>query len=117
MPPYGPHSFKLDPSISGLTESLISYHDSNKYINDVEKIVGYAMNYLQTLEVGNDSLAIILDIDETSLMSDWDTILNPKTTFDPNKWNSWVNAAKAEPMLPTLELFNKAREMNIEVFF
>lgn len=102
--------------------SLIKYHDSGEYQNDQARVIDKAMQYLKTrLEKEKTAskgkkLAIVLDIDETSLSNYPDMLqMSFGGTFDE------IDAAEnkgADPAInATLELYRYAKANNVAVFF
>ena len=102
--------------------SLIKYHDSGEYQKDQAKIIDKAMQYLKTrLEKekraeNKKKLAVILDIDETSLSNYPDMVRMKFGGTLPQ-----IIAAEDEgndPVInPTLELYRYAKANNVAVFF
>jgi predicted secreted acid phosphatase len=73
---------------------------------------------LKALPAGGKKRALVLDIDETSLLNDWPRLVCPdRQAYDPVAWQAWIESASAPAVGRTLELFDAARGRGLEVFF
>jgi acid phosphatase len=64
----------------------------------------------------NEKLALVLDIDETSL-SNYEEMAKADFAYDSAVFHSWIKEAKA-PVIPgTLRLYQEAQKLNVSVFF
>jgi predicted secreted acid phosphatase len=110
---------------------LTQYEESGQYERDVAAAVGRAAAYLAERSRRKGKLAIVLDIDETSL-SNWPVIKADDFGFirqgpcDLSQnglpigacgWIEWVNQARDKPILPTLALYRQAHQEGMAVFF
>ena len=113
---------------------LKQYHDSGHYESDLEKVGDKAQAYLdrrvakirkQAKQRCNKSgaakckkpkLALVLDIDETSL-SNYSELVATNFTGATAALTTALFAATSPAIDPTLELFDDAREQNVAVFF
>ncbi len=103
-------------------QTLIKYHDSGEYQKDQSKVVDQAMLYLKN-RLANEKktnsdkkLAIVLDIDETSLSNYPDMLrLNFGGTF--GEIDNAENHGNDPVIEPTLKLYNYAKANNVAVFF
>lgn len=90
------------------------------YWSDLAKQTALAQAKLQELidkHRSEKNLAIVLDIDETSLSSYCEEKREGFGYFD-SAYQSWIVSSEASVPIPgTLALFNQARQANIEVFF
>jgi acid phosphatase len=64
----------------------------------------------------NEKLALVLDIDETSL-SNYVEMVKADFAFDSAVFDAWVNSAKAPAIPGTLRLYKEAQRLNVSVFF
>ena len=64
----------------------------------------------------NEKLALVLDIDETSL-SNYEEMVKADFSYDSAIFNAWVNSAKAPAIPGTLRLYKEAQRLNVNVFF
>lgn len=113
---------KEPKNLSAIKDALIKYHDSGEYQKDQTKVIDQSMLYLKnrlTTEKKTHSqkkLAIVLDIDETSLSNYEDMVkMDFGGTFDQiveaeDKGTDTV-------IQPTIELYRYAKANNIAVFF
>lgn len=115
--------FAKEPkNLTFVKEDLIRYHDSGEYAKDQTKVIDHAMLYLKLRlakakkSPSEKKLAIVLDIDETSLSNYSDMLtLNfggaLKSIMD--EMNKGTDAA----IPATLELYRYAKANNVAVFF
>jgi acid phosphatase len=61
-------------------------------------------------------LALVLDIDETTL-SNYEETVKADFTYDKSAFNVWVESAKAPAIAGTLRLYNEAQRLGVSVFF
>ncbi|MDR3476636.1 MAG: HAD family acid phosphatase [Gammaproteobacteria bacterium] len=116
------HSYASDCSMQNLDavkKDLIRYHDDGQYERDQAAVAGQALGYLKeriTKATPNEKLAIVLDIDETSLSNYRDMA---DMRFGGN--NDQINGAEAKgtdaAIKPTLELYRYAKAHHVAVFF
>ncbi len=105
-----------------LTNEIKTYHDSGLYEKEIAKAIREAEAYIQSqAEMNaknnkNKKLALILDIDETSL-SNYDKMVKRNFIAHREQLHKEILAADAAAIKPTLSLYNKARKLGIEVFF
>lgn len=101
-------------------KSLIQYHDSGQYDKDIATIINRAMLYLKARIAQplshSKKLAIVLDIDETSL-SNYPSML--KLGFGGSEEDiKKAEIAAIDPVIsPTLKLYQYAKANQIAVFF
>ncbi len=110
---------------------LTRYKESGQYERDVAVAVSKAAAYLTGQAKRKGKLAIVLDIDETSL-SNWPVIKADDFGFIPQGpcelspsdipkgacgWIVWISQARDKPILPTLELYLQAHKEGMAVFF
>ena len=96
---------------------LVKYHDS-AYIPDIRAVTDQAAAYVvKRAAQGGGKLAMVLDIDETSL-SDWKEITGLMDFgYNEGVFNAWAQEEQSEPIVPTVDLFRKARAAGVSVFF
>ncbi|MFH1868156.1 MAG: HAD family acid phosphatase [Candidatus Omnitrophota bacterium] len=103
----GPDQFK---------HQFIAYHDSGTYEREIERAAAKAIKHMESYQNSKQKLAVVLDIDETSI-SNWQDILKEDFGYNKSIWDKWADKAQAPAIKPTLELFNQAKKMGISVFF
>ncbi|MDJ0616469.1 MAG: HAD family acid phosphatase [Calothrix sp. MO_192.B10] len=111
--------FHHQESREQLLELLIDYHNSGKYDEDLNRAGELAIDHIKNMtcaEIEVKSPAITLDIDETTLSNDWN-LVNPANPYNADSWDKWVAQACAPAIPKTLELFDLAKERNIDIFF
>lgn len=115
----GSYSYAQEPvNIAVIKDKLVKYHDSGEYARDIESVIANATSYLKQRiqQQHKKKLAIVLDIDETSLS-------NYKDMHDLNFGGTYEEIQLAEdkgmdPAIePTLELYKYAKAHDVSVFF
>lgn len=120
---FSAHTFAKEPKNLQFTKNaLIKYHDSGEYKKDQSKVIDQAMLYLKNRlasekkSPSQKELAIVLDIDETSLSNYPNMLL-----MDFGGTYHQIVEAEGEgvdPVIqPTLELYRYAKANKIAVFF
>lgn len=115
-------SFAEPANLSHLKTEIIAYHDSGAYEKEVTKALAPATRYIIERAKANDKskthqkLAIVLDIDETSL-SNYDSIVGRDFSDDKQKVHQHMNAGDAPVIKPMLSLYNTALQHHVAVFF
>jgi len=119
------------PNLGEYKIELTRYEESGQYMRDLSVAVGKAAAYLAQQANRKGKLAIVLDIDETSL-SNWPVIKADDFGFIPQGpcdlspddlpqgacgWRQWIMHARDKPIVPTLELYRQARKEGMAVFF
>lgn len=103
-----------------IKQSLIKYHDSGEYQKDQAKVIDQAMQYLKTRidsnQKANKKLAIVLDIDETSL-SNYPDMLKMSFGGSAQQVDDAIGVGKDPVIQPTLELYRYAKAHHVAVFF
>lgn len=107
-------------NLTFIKHNLIRYHDSNQYANDIKQVDQNALEYLKTCvsqnEKTNKKIAIVLDIDETSL-SNYEHLLAFDFARRKQDVVKYLEDAD-DPAIPdTLQLYNYAKEKGVAVFF
>lgn len=103
-------------------EALIKYHDSGEYQKDQAKTIDQAMQYLKTRldsekkSSDHKKLAIVLDIDETSL-SNYPDMVAMSFGGTPQQIAAAIAQGKDPAIAPTLELYRYAKANKVAVFF
>jgi hypothetical protein len=111
------------PNLDSLVTALKQYHDCTCtcgcYAHDLDTQADRAIAFLRRRaahRAPNEKLAIVLDIDETSL-SNYSEMLHAGFAFDASAFDAWVNTAAAPAIPGTLRLVKEAQQRNIAVFF
>jgi predicted secreted acid phosphatase len=118
---------KCPPDNLGLYKlELIYYVDSGQYERGLANVASGAATWLRARARRKGRLAMVLDIDETSLSNwpvikqdDFGVILHGPCDTTPQAcgWNAWIRMARDKPIVPTLELYREARRLGVAVFF
>jgi acid phosphatase len=109
-------------NISLVKNEVKEYHDSGLYQQELNKVIQSAQQYileqsaLHRTKNPNKKLAIVLDIDETSL-SNYDKIVKRDFVGNKNEIHQEILAANSPGIKPMLKLYNSAIQKGIKVFF
>jgi predicted secreted acid phosphatase len=114
--------FAEPPNLSQLLLEVKTYHDSGGYDQDLCVIIKAADDFIVRRAQANNQhakpkkLAIVLDIDETSL-SNYKRMEARNFTGSKHQWKKDVFAADAPAIKPMLILYKDAIAHNVSVFF
>ena len=107
--------------------AALAYHDSGAYQRDLETVANEASRWPKKRTAAVTRPALVLDIDETAL-SNWEIIklddfgrpidgpCDPALNT-PCGWAAWDQLGRDPAIVPTLQVFQQARALNISVFF
>ena len=109
---------------------LLDYKCFGAYDRDIKKALLEAQAYVtqrKARATPNENLAVVLDIDETSV-SNWKNLaaddfgffLKGECTLAPSEpcgFDKWIESQLPDVIQPTLDLFNLAKSKDIKVFF
>jgi acid phosphatase len=111
------------PNFDQLVTELKQYHECTCkcgcYAHDLDQQADKAIAFLRKRAAGrkpNEKLAVVLDIDETSL-SNYAEMLKQNYIWDGNAFDAWVNTAQAPAIPGTLRIDKEAKQLGVEVFF
>lgn len=105
-----------------LKERLVRYHDSGTYLKEIQQVTTQAIHYIDQITQSNaqlpqpKKLAIVLDIDETSL-SNFANMKQSDFASNPDKIKAQLLAADEPAIQPVLDLYTRALQKHIAVFF
>src|SRR5262249_6682541 len=114
------------PDLPATVRQVEEYIGSGRYEADVAAVVAEAQTYLETRAGAVAEPAIVLDIDETSLsnwpayrLNGWGRILGGGCDLEhgPCGLRAWQALARSEALPPTLALVQRARALDVAVFF
>jgi predicted secreted acid phosphatase len=98
-------------------DQLRDYYESGKYLKEVEVKLSEAKVYLESqLQTRKNRLAIVLDVDETSL-SNYRDLERLAFTHDPQALTGAYMMGNAQVIAPVLELYQYAIANKVAVFF
>jgi predicted secreted acid phosphatase len=114
-------SFSEPQNMGLLKKEIKYYHDSGLYEKELEQKIAEAQQYIleqaQLHQRKNETkLAIVLDIDETSL-SNYDHIIERDFAGNHQQIHDVMLMANARVIDPMLRLYNTALKHGIKVFF
>ncbi len=111
------------PNLDAHITELKQYHDCTCacgcYTHDLDMQADRAIDFLDhrvAHRKPNEKLAVVLDIDETSL-SNYQEMQSSHFVFDPKVFDAWVNTAAAPAIPGTLRLDKEAQRLGVDVFF
>jgi len=117
----------LPTNLGILKLQLLDYKCFGAYDRDVTNVLSETKAYLEYRANGVGKLALVLDIDETSLSNLPNLLANdfgffrggdcPLVPGAPCGFDRWIADHIAEPILPTLDLYNTAKAEGVAVFF
>ena len=114
------------PNLADAKRQVSEYVDAGRYDADLAAVAEQARAFLESRTQRAGKLAIVVDIDETSLSNlpsiranDYGFILSGPCDLPrgPCGLLSWIGMARAEPIKPVLALVRLARERGVAVFF
>jgi len=109
-------------NLDSVKEQLRHYHsctESDCYVPQLERQADVAIGFLKqsvTSAKGGEKLAIVLDIDETSL-SNWAVEIHDDFGFIPADLNWCITLRCGKAIAGTLRLFHEAERSNVAIFF
>lgn len=118
----GTKSFAEPANIGQLRTELKAYHDTGAYDKEIAAVVKNAEAYINArartnAKMANPSkLAIVLDIDETTL-SNYENILSRNFCDNQKLIDRGIKQANAPAIAPMLELYKDARRQKVAIFF
>lgn len=111
------------PNLGELKTHLLAYHDCTGtdgcYADDLKHQADAAIAWLDQRVAKarpGEKLAIVLDIDETSL-SNWEVEAKDDFGYIASDWSAWEKSEKAPAIPGTLALYNDALAHHVAVFF
>ena len=116
------NSFAEPPNLDLLRQQVIVYHDSGAYQRELSQVIGHADNYIVKKAESNAhsahplKLAVVLDIDETSL-SNYDKMRARGFATDLKCIHRDILRAIDPAITPTLKLYQDAQKHKVAVFF
>jgi acid phosphatase len=114
--------FSDPPNLTLVKKELKSYNDSGLYQKEVTQVIQKAQKYidkqaeLNQKETPHKKLAIVLDIDETSL-SNYNAMIKRDFGGTHKQFHQDIIAANAPAIIPTLSLYKNALDHGVSVFF
>ena len=116
------HSFAEPQNLALVKKHLTQYHDSGTYIKEFNQVVAKAKKYLEKRIIENNKsqkpkkLAIVLDIDETSL-SNYPYMAKRDFGGSLKQINREIERGDAPVLKPMLNYYNYAKANKVAVFF
>ena len=115
-------SFAEPTNLSHLKEKIQAYHDSGAYLKELAQVITRAHVFIINRVKDNSylahpkKLAIVLDIDETSL-SNYDKIVSRGFAANHEQLHQEILAADAPAIKPTLLFYDDVLKHGVTVFF
>lgn len=109
-------------NLSLLKQEIETYHDSGLYEKELAKAISQAQDYiikeakLNARQGNKKKLAIVLDIDETSL-SNYQNMVKRHFSADLLQIHKEILAANAPAIAPMLLLYDNAQKHGVDIFF
>jgi predicted secreted acid phosphatase len=111
-----------EPNLGVLKRKLTDYHNCSEadcYLPQLNLQGEKALEILKRRVLAakpGEKLALVLDIDETSL-SNWADEVRLQYGFSTSDWNAWVKERACPAIDATLRLYNEAEKDKVAVFF
>jgi predicted secreted acid phosphatase len=96
-------------------KNVVKYYESGEYSNDLKKIISNAEDDINNIKLQTNS-AVVFDVDETSL-SNYESIKKIYFGYDPQKWDNWINEAKAPAIPEVKQFYDFVTSKKIKVIF
>jgi len=109
-------TYNTPQNINLLKQEVTAYYNSGGYEQGLQEVANVAIEYLKSCKNTPGKLAIVLDIDETSL-SNWKYEKDNDFSYSSESWLKWKLEAACPAIKPTLEVYNQAKKQNISIFF
>lgn len=106
-------------NLSRAKAAVVAYHDGGRYQKDVERVAGWAIDWLEqraAMRNTDERLLVIFDVDET-VLSNYPQMAAKDFGYVPEDWVKWVDKAAAPAIKPMREVYRVARELNVDVIF
>lgn len=119
---FSPPIHSEPPNLSLLEKVVIDYHDSGLYQEELSNKMKQAQEFIMQQALLNKKtkhhkqLALILDIDETSI-SNYDKMVKRDFRGSKQQIKKEILEANSPAIKPTLDLYRKALRDGIKVFF
>lgn len=111
------------PNLDALKKELRQYHDCTCtcgcFVHDQDAQADRAIAFLRQRVVrrrGQEKLALILDIDETTL-SNYQEEIGADFAYNKPVFDAWVETAQAPAIPGTLRLYKEAQRLGVSVLF
>lgn len=108
------------PNLTAVKKELQNYHDSGLYQKELSKVITKAQNYIDQEvalnQTNHKKLAIVLDIDETSL-SNYRFMVHRDFGGSKELYHKDILKANAPAIKSTLALYKDALLHGVQVFF
>ena len=115
--------YAIEPQNLQITKDiLVNYHDSGAYEQDIKTVIYQAQNYLSTVvaeqqkQKSKEKLAIVFDIDETTL-SNYAYMQKLNFGGTPTEIINLIEEGKSPVIPATLALYQQAEKAKLHVFF
>jgi len=115
-------TFAEPTNLSISKQTALQYYSTGSYQRELLQTIQQASQYINQRSENNkhsnhpEKLALILDIDETSL-SNFAYMKQNDFGYDKEKFHQYILQASANAIIPTLELYRQAEKKNISIFF
>lgn len=116
------------PNLDLLKKEIKQYHDCTCkcgcYSHDIDIQADRAISYLrrtahqrtQGKSASSEKLAMVFDIDETSL-SNYPEMLSADFAYDSKAFDAWVQSAEAPAIPGSVRVYKEAQRLGVSVFF
>lgn len=106
-------------NLSRAKAAVTAYHDDGRYQKDVERVAGWAINWIEdraAMRQADERLLVIFDVDET-VLSNYPQMAAKDFGYVPEDWVKWVDKSAAPAIKPMKAVYRVARKLGIDVIF
>lgn len=104
------------PNLADVKAEIVRYHDSGQWYRDVDKVADQAIHWIDQRAKRGGKLAVVLDIDETSL-DNWKEEKAMDFGYVGSLWDQWEKSGQAAPIPGVVRVFKAAKARHVAVFF
>jgi predicted secreted acid phosphatase len=100
-------------------QAVIQYVEAGDYEMELTAVANRAGKWIETRaaqRAAGEKLALVLDIDETSLLN-LQHMREMDFGYVPTLWDAWVAEGSAPAIKPVRQVFQTARRLDVTVFF
>lgn len=102
-------------NLSEVKQQIYEYYLSGDYFKEVDKSINEGLRNLSNINIPENA-AFVFDIDETAL-SNWDYQINNDFGYNNKLWDTWIDSAKAPPILPVKRFYDSLIAKNVKILF
>jgi len=109
-------SYNTPKNLHFVKQELTAYYNSGGYEAGLNQVGNAAINHLMQCKDTPGKLAIVFDVDETSL-SNYKYEQEANFGYTSASWIKWIKSGGPTVIEPSLALFNQSKKQGIAIFF